>query len=181
MGTRVDSPNRRMMISNFGDDDNTFTERQIANGNYGPGILDSITTNTQLTLECDFIGPSNPTNLGWDPVYSELQCCFRHNLSYKHNGCPTWSWTRPRALFQSSRDKTQQSNPDYLATCKGRNAIFRGKHVRATISQQSNSVMSFDEWKGADPLLFLGLSYTEVAGLEDRDHEKRAYFMTNFR
>lgn len=66
---------------------------------------------------------------------------------------------------------------DYLATCKGRNAIFRGKHVRGYDFATKQFSMSFEEWwKGANPLLFLGLGYTEVAGVKKIEIENRAYF-----
>jgi len=40
--------------------------------------------------------------------------------------------------------------------------------------------MSFEEWwKGANPLLFLGLGYTEVAGVKKIEIEDRAYFYDN--
>lgn len=66
---------------------------------------------------------------------------------------------------------------DYLATCKGRNAIFRGKHVRGYDFATKQFSMSFDEWwKGANPLLFLGLGYTQVGGVKMIEIENRAYF-----
>lgn len=66
---------------------------------------------------------------------------------------------------------------DYLGTCKGRNAIFRGKHVRGYDFATKQFSMSFEEWwKGANPLLFLGLGYTEVAGVKKIEIENRAYF-----
>jgi hypothetical protein len=57
-------------------------------------------------------------------------------------------------------------------TCKRLRAIMRGKHVRGyNMSGNSNPdlnkefFMKFDEWfEGANPLLFLGLGYTEVGG-----------------
>ena len=69
---------------------------------------------------------------------------------------------------------------DYLATCKGRNAIFRGKHVRGYDFTTKQFSMSFEEWwKGANPLLFLGLGYTEVAGVKKIEIEERAHFYDN--
>ncbi|MBX4188402.1 MAG: hypothetical protein KW793_04715, partial [Candidatus Doudnabacteria bacterium] len=66
---------------------------------------------------------------------------------------------------------------DYLDTCKGHNAIFRGKHVRGYDFATKQFSMSWEEWwKGADPLLFLGLSYTEVLGVKKIEIEDRAYF-----
>lgn len=66
---------------------------------------------------------------------------------------------------------------DYLDTCKGYNAIFRGKHVRGFDFATKQMSMSMDEWwKGANPLLFLGLGYTEVAGVKKIEIENRAHF-----
>jgi len=66
---------------------------------------------------------------------------------------------------------------DYLDTCKGFNAIFRGKHVRGYDFATKQFSMSFEEWwKGANPLLFLGLGYTEVAGVKKIEIEDRAHF-----
>lgn len=66
---------------------------------------------------------------------------------------------------------------DYLDTCAGRNAIFRGKHNRGYSFDQKPFTMSFNEWwKGADPLLFLGLGYTEVLGVKKIEVEDRAKF-----
>ena len=68
----------------------------------------------------------------------------------------------------------------YLSTCLGRNAIFRGKHVRGYDFATKQFSMSFEEWwKGANPLLFLGLGYTEVAGVKKIEIEDRAYFYDN--
>lgn len=66
---------------------------------------------------------------------------------------------------------------DYLDTCKGYNAIFRGKHLRGWNFSDKQMSMSMDEWwKGADPLLFLGLGYTSVLGVKKIEIENRAYF-----
>lgn len=66
---------------------------------------------------------------------------------------------------------------DYLDTCRGYNAIFRGKHIRGWDFATKQFSMSFDEWwKGANPLLFLGLGYTEVAGVKKIEIEDRAHF-----
>lgn len=66
---------------------------------------------------------------------------------------------------------------DYLDTCAGQNAIFRGKHNRGYSFDQKPFTMSMNEWwKGADPLLFLGLGYTEVMGVKKIEVEDRAKF-----
>jgi len=69
---------------------------------------------------------------------------------------------------------------DYLDTCKGENAIFRGKHIRGYDFATKQFSMSFEEWwKGANPLLFLGLGYTEVAGVKKIEIEERAHFFNS--
>lgn len=66
---------------------------------------------------------------------------------------------------------------DYLDTCKGHNAIFRGKHIRGNDFATKQLSMSFEEWwKGANPLLFLGLGYTTVLGVKKIEIEDRAFF-----
>lgn len=66
---------------------------------------------------------------------------------------------------------------DYLDTEKGYNAIFRGKHLRGYDFSTKQFSMNFKEWwEGANPLLFLGLGYTEVAGIKKVEIENRAFF-----
>lgn len=66
---------------------------------------------------------------------------------------------------------------DYLDTCKGYNAIFRGKHLRGYDFATKQFSMSWVEWwRGANPLLFLGAGYTSVLGVKKIEIEERAYF-----
>lgn len=69
---------------------------------------------------------------------------------------------------------------DFLDACAGQNAIFRGKHLRGFSFATKKLFMTWEEWwKGAAPLLFLGLGYTEVAGVKKIEIENRAAFFDN--
>ena len=146
------------------------------NGNYGRVFFGFDYNKYTADFGCDFTDPSNPTNLGWDPVYSELQVVS--DTTYPQTTTDAYLIKdAAESIVSKLVGQNSAVKSDYLATCKGRNAIFRGKHVRGYDFATKQFSMSFDEWwKGADPLLFLGLGYTEVAGVKKIEIENRAYF-----
>ena len=122
--------------------------------------------------------PSNPTNLGWDPVYSELQVVSDQ----------LYPQTTTDALIKDAESivsklvgQNSAVKSDHLATCKGRNAIFRGKHVRTDFATKQFKAWALTWVVGADPLLFLGLGYTEVAGVKRSRLKSARISTTRFR
>lgn len=66
---------------------------------------------------------------------------------------------------------------DTLDSCKGLNAVARGKHIRGYTFAQKAMAMSFDDWWSCyEPLLNLGLGYEEVAGVKKIRIEDKSYF-----
>jgi len=109
--------------------------------------------------------PDYDSDLGapYSPVYTELEITAKTIFQDTTTDAYLLKDAAESILSKiTGNDGVLVSN--VLDACQGLNAIARGKHIRGYSFTDKAFTMSFDDWwKGAEPILNLGLGYTENA------------------